>query len=226
MNTTRSLFQEDLDKLSLRLLAMSSEADSMVERALRALDERDAALAEEVIAADDRIDAMDVEIERECIRLITHQQPVARDLRIIGTAMKVITDVERIGDHAVDIGKVARALSEELALQPLVDLPKMAAAVRRMLAEALQAFVDHDLTLVEKVIDADDEVDRLYYGLRGELHAQMRKDASCVLQASHLLFVAHYLERIADHAVNIAERVHYVETGDLAQLAKSHRGIS
>ena len=160
------------------------------------------------------------------MRLIALQAPVARDLRLVGTTLKAITDLERIGDHAVDIAKVARKLARDSFFKPLVDIPRMANAVRQMLREAMAAFVDHDLDLVNVVVESDDGVDTLFHQLRDELHAVMRKDPNLVVQASYLLFVAHYLERIADHTVNIAERVYFAETGNLVQLAKSHKTAS
>jgi phosphate transport system protein len=226
MHATRLQFEEQLEMLRNRLLEMGSSVDNMMAMAIRALTEQNVELAETVIADDDTIDALDLEIESECMRLIALQAPVARDLRLVGTTLKAITDLERIGDHAVDIAKVARKLARDTFFKPLVDIPRMANAVRQMLREAMAAFVDHDLELVNKVVAADDEVDTLFHQLRDELHAVMRKDPELVVQASYLLFVAHYLERIADHTVNIAERVYYVETGELAQLAKTHKTAS
>jgi phosphate transport system protein len=226
MRMTRTGFEEQLATLRNRLLAMGSAVDNMVGMAMQALTEQDVELAAEVIAADDTIDGLDVEIETECMRLIALQTPVARDLHLVGTVLKAITDIERIGDHAVDIAKVARKLAGESFYKPLVDLPKMANAVRQMLRDAMTAFVNHDLTMVNEVVVADDEVDTLFHRIRDELHGVMRNDPNLVVQASYLLFVAHYLERIADHIVNIAERVHYAETGDLAQLAKTHKTAS
>ncbi|HTQ10249.1 MAG TPA: phosphate signaling complex protein PhoU [Fimbriimonadaceae bacterium] len=223
ISLTRSQFEEELEKLRNRLLAMGSEADRAVSDAMQALEERDVALAERVIDGDDSIDEMDLKIETECMRLIALQHPLARDLRLVGTALKIITDLERIGDHAVDIAKVARKLSHHSGHRTLADLPRMATAVRKMLKNALDAFVRHDLDLVMTVVNADDEVDDLFHLIRDDLHAAMQNDPEVVVEASYLLFVAHYLERIADHAVNIAERVHYVETAQLSQLAKSHR---
>ncbi|HVT13485.1 MAG TPA: phosphate signaling complex protein PhoU [Fimbriimonadaceae bacterium] len=223
MSLTRSQFEEELEKLRNRILAMGSEADRAVADAMLALGERDVALAEEVIDADDRIDELDLEIEGECMRLIALQHPLARDLRLVGTGLKIITDLERIGDHAVDIAKVARKLARNTVHRSLADLPRMATSVRQMLKTALDAFVRHDLSLVEKVVDADDEVDDLFHEIREDLHKAMQKDPDVIVEASYLLFVAHYLERMADHAVNIAERVYFVETGQLSQLAKSHK---
>jgi phosphate transport system protein len=226
MNITRSQFGEALESLRRRLLEMGNAVDDMMATALRALTEQSGELAERVIFADDEVDSLDIQIEAECMRLLALQQPMARDLRLIGTAMKVITDLERIGDHAVDIAKVARKLAKAPLFAPLVDLPKMGNRVRQMLEDSLSAFVNHDLPLVDRVVVADDEVDTMFHEIREELHGVMQRDPELVVQASYLLFVAHYLERIADHTVNIAERVHYVETGNLEQLAKSHKGAS
>lgn len=226
MAATRLQFGEQLEALRHRMLEMGSAADNMVGLAVRSLTEQNIELAETVIAADDEIDRLDIEIETECMRLIALQAPVARDLHLVGTALKAITDLERIGDHAVDIAKVARKLARDTFFQPLVDIPRMATHVRQMLRDAMAAFVNHDLGLVEKVVEDDDDVDILFHQLRDELHAVMRRDPALVVQASYLLFVAHYLERIADHTVNIAERVFYAETGTLAQLARSHKTVS
>jgi phosphate transport system protein len=223
MTITRSQFEDELEKLRNMLLAMGSEADRAIAQAMRALTERDVAIAEQVIFADDVIDEMDLQIEAECMRIIALQHPLARDLRLVGTALKIITDLERIGDHAVDIAKVARKLANQTDHHELADLPRMAAPVRRMIRMALDAFVRHDLTLIEQVVNSDDEVDDLFHSIRTELHEAMQKDPAVVVEASYLLFVAHYLERVADHAVNIAERVYFVETAELSQLAKSHK---
>lgn len=220
---TRSQFESELDGLRSTLLEMGAIVDRMVATAIEALTESDIAAAERVIVDDDAVDDLDLQIEHQCMRLLALQQPMARDLRLIGTVLKVITDLERIGDHAVDTAKVARKLAKAGFSRPLVDIPKIADVARSMLRNALEAFVQHDLTLVSKVIDSDDLVDELFHRYRTEIHESMKKDPSIVVEGSYLLFVCHYLERIADHAVNIAERVHYVETGELVQLAKSHK---
>ena len=220
---TRTHYDVELETLRHLLLKMGSQVDEMVGEAMDSLTQQDVPLAEAVMRADDSVDDLDIQIESQCMRLIALQQPMARDLRLIGTAMKVITDLERIGDHAVDIAKVARKLARDSFYKPLVDLPRMSTMVRSMLHDALAAFVTHDLGLVERVVVADDEVDHLFHQVRSELHTAMERSSNLVVQASYLLFVAHYLERIADHTVNIAERVYYVETSSLAQLAKSHK---
>ncbi len=226
MAATRLQFEDQLEALRHLLLEMGSAADNMVGLSICALMEQDIDLAEGVIAADDAIDELDLLIETDCMRLIALQAPVARDLHLVGTALKAITDLERIGDHAVDIAKVARKLARDTFFKPLVDIPRMAASVRQMMRGAMSAFVNHDLDLVETVVAADDRIDEMFHQLRDELHAAMRRDPSLVVQASYFLFVAHYLERITDHTVNIAERVYYAEMGRLAQLAKNHKTLS
>jgi len=223
---TRGQFEEELRRLGDEVLRMGSEADRLLDLAMQALTKQNVEIAEQVIAGDDVIDDLDIRIEMEAMRIIALQQPVARDLRLVGTALKVISDIERIGDHAVDIAKVARKLARDTFFKPLADIPYMADRVRAMLREALTAFVTHDLDLVRRVVAADDEIDDLFHKLRDELHAAMSRDANLVVQASYLLFVAYYLERVADHIVNIAERVYYVETGKLEQLARTHKSQS
>lgn len=223
MSLTRSQFEEELETLRNLLLEMGSLADRALADSMRALEERDVAVAVRVIDADDEIDAMDLKIEGVCMRLLALQHPLASDLRLVGTAIKIITDLERIGDHAVDIAKAGRKLAALPTHGPLADLPRMANIVRKMLRSALDAFVKHDLALVDQVVQDDDEVDDLFHSIRADLHRTMQGNPDLVVEASYSLFVAHYLERMADHVVNIAERVYFAETGEPAQLAKSHR---
>jgi phosphate transport system protein len=202
---------------------MGTFVQAMLEKAVRALAEQDVDLAQEVILEDDSADQMDLEIEQECMRLLALQQPMSRDLRTIGTVMKVIADVERIGDYSVDIGRTAIRLAQCEYFKPLEDIPRMAAIVRGMLGKALEALVARDLGLVDEVIARDDDVDKLWYQLLDELEQFMRDRPEVVSQAVAFLLVARYLERIADHTVNIAERVAYMESGRLETLAPSHR---
>ena len=223
MRRTRQAFEEQLEQLERRLLEMGTFVEAMLEKAVHALSEHDVNLAREVIEADDTADEMDLDIEQHCMRLLALQQPMSRDLRTIGTVMKVIADVERIGDYSVDIGRTAVQLAQTEYFKPLVDIPRMAGMVRGMLRRALEALVKRDLDLVRRVVEQDDEVDRLWYRLRDELEEAMQKRPELVPQAVALMLVARYLERIADHTVNIAERVAYMETGRLETLAASHR---
>ena len=223
MRRTRQAFDEQLAELEQRLLRMGEFVETMLEKAGRALVTHDTKLAKEAIAADDTADDMDLEIEQHCMRLLALQQPMSRDLRTIGTVMKVIADVERIGDYSVDIAKTAIELAQTEYYKPLEDIPQMVEITRWMLRQALEALVAHDLTLVAKVIERDDEVDRLWYRIREQVEEVMQARPEVVPQAVALLLVARYLERVADHTVNIAERVAYMETGRLEVLAPSHR---
>lgn len=222
MRRTRQAFDEQLEGLERHLVEMGSFVAGMLDRAVRALKDHDVALAREVIAADDVADDMDLDIERECMRLLALQQPMSRDLRTIGTVLKVIADVERVGDYSVDIAKTAVTLAKTEYFKPLEDIPRMADLVRKMMRLSLEALVQRDLELVRQVVALDDEVDRLWYKLHDQLEHRMQQQPELVPQAIALLLVARYLERTADHTVNIAERVAYRETGKLEALAASH----
>ena len=214
MPNTRVHFDEELIELRAKLLRMGVATEELVRDAVAALVRPDLKLAASILPRDDAVDQMDADIEAQCLRLLALQQPLASDLRFIGSALKVITDIERIGDHAVDIAKVARRMNDEgLFYKALVDIPRLGAMTTAMLHDALEAFVHHDMALVDQVITGDDAVDDLYRSMRNDLRETMQADPSSVLAASHLLFVAHYLERICDHCTNIAERVAFMETG-------------
>lgn len=213
MSLTRQRFDEELVDLRKRLLEMGTATEELVRDSIIALTNQDMALAATIVPRDDVVDRMDLEIEAMCLRLMARQQPIASDLRLIGTALKIITDIERIGDHAVDISKVAQRITGEMLYKPLVDIPRMGEMARAMLHDSLESFIHRDLTLAEQVLKADDAVDELYDRMRRELQAIMQAEPSSVMQASHLLFVAHYIERMCDHCCNIVERVAFMETG-------------
>ncbi|MGB9877985.1 MAG: phosphate signaling complex protein PhoU [bacterium] len=219
----RRSFETQLNSLQENLLEMGNFVRRMLQKAMKALIEQDEALAQEVIADDDVADAMDINIETKCMRLIALQQPMASDLRVIGTVMKAIADIERIGDYSVDIAKTAIRLKEEKYFKPLETISQMAQMVDRMIEDALKSFLERDLQLAQKVCNDDDEIDHIYKDLFDELLDYMRKDPNLIYQATYFLFIARYLERCADHIVNVAERVHYMVTGQLLQLAPSHR---
>ncbi len=219
----RHAFDEEIAKLEHDLLDMASRAEAMVGKAVESLHRLDAELAKEVMRADDEIDQLDLEIEGQCLRLLALQQPMAKDLRIIGTALKVITDIERIGDLAVDIAKCGLKIQAELGDASSVDIPRMAKAARQMVSASLDAFVKRDLSHQEEIAAMEDEVDALYRDLRGQIHDFMRTHPDQVVAASWLLLAVHHIERIADHALNIAERVGFMVTGELEQVHPSHR---
>ncbi|MBC8139470.1 MAG: phosphate signaling complex protein PhoU [Fibrella sp.] len=206
---------DTLTELRRRILEMGAATEELVRDALRALTEQDSSLAATIMPRDDVVDRMDIEIEAMCLRLLAVPNPKPEELRLISAALKVITDIERIGDHAVDIAKISQRMGREMFYKPLVDIPRLGEMTRQMLHDALEAFVHRDLDRVERVIAGDDNVDALYARMRKELQFIMQEDPSSVLQASYLLFVAHYLERICDHCTNIAERVAFMETGEV-----------
>ncbi|MFZ5925005.1 MAG: phosphate signaling complex protein PhoU [Bacillota bacterium] len=218
MLTPRKRFDAELAKLDKSLLRMGTIAEEMLSKALTALANRDVGLADETIGMDDQVDALNLEIETTCIRLIATQQPAARDLRVIVAAIKICADVERVADYVVDIAKTAKRLADRPLFKPLIDIPRLQSLVSQMLHETLEAFVSRDLTLVHKMINDDDQVDNLYRSLYEELVEFMKKDPQVVDQAVQLLLISRYLERIADHITNIGERVFYVETGELKEL--------
>lgn len=226
MPSTRVQFHEELENLRHRLLRMSGDVDWMLDNAIKSMIEGDLDLAKRVIRADDSVDKLDLEIETACMSILALQQPVARDLRLVGSALKSIADIERIGDYAVDIAKIGRRITKNGFYKPLVDLPKLTGLVRQMLTDVLSAFVDHDVAMVAQVVDADDAVDDLFHAQRDYLMGLMQQDNTVVYLATNVLFVAKYLERCADHVVNIAERVNYIETGSLTQLVESHQAAA
>lgn len=220
--TLRHTFEHQLAELQDDILRMGSYVVQMVNLSMQALIRQDARTARHVIEMDDTADFMDLQIEHTCMRLLAMQQPMSRDLRIIGTALKIITDLERMGDYAVDIAKTARRLAAEPYLEPHPELNRMATVVEWMVRECIHAYVEHDLDLVHQVVVRDDEVDAGYDRLFTDLLKRMEREPSIIRQATWLLHVGRFLERIADHAVNVAERVSYVETGEFKQLARSH----
>lgn len=219
----RHAFASEIRELEHDLLEMGSRAESMLALAVEAIAQLDSTIAHEVIQRDDEIDDRELNIENRCLRILALQQPMASDLRVVGTAMKMITDIERVGDLSVDIAKIALKIEKEMGHSDVIDIPRMAAVARAMLRDSMEAYVRRDLELVAKVCKSDDEVDELYRQLRGQLHDRMRSHPEDVVVSSWLLLAIHHVERIADHAVNIAERVSFMVTGKLEQLVKSHQ---
>lgn len=221
MSNTRQSFHDELAALEQELVLMGTLTGDMLGQSVEAVHQNDIAMAEAVLLQDDTVDEMDRRIEAQCIRLLALQQPMARDLRQVESALKVITDLERIGDHAVDIAKIARKLTQEFYLKaPLVDVGPLAQMARAMLSLSLQSLVRHDLTLAIQVCNDDDLADSMFKHLREELLELTQVEPSRIFPASYLLLVIVYLERIADHATNIAERVYYVETGERKSLGR------
>jgi phosphate transport system protein len=207
------ILEKELIDLKERLLTMGSVVEAQVARSIKSLVDRDNALASKVIEADHEVNRMEVEIDEECIRLLALRQPEAGDLRFITTAMKIVTDIERIGDLAVDVSERALELNEEPNLKPYIDIPRMAKAARNMLKEALDAFVNRNSELAWSVLDQDDFVDELNKQIFRELLTFMIEDPHSISRAIRITYISKYLERIADHATNIAEMVVYLVEG-------------
>jgi phosphate transport system protein len=203
-------FHEELEALKQTLLAMGGLVEDQIRRVMTALLERDSALAREVIERDQRVNAYDVEVDEKCVELLALHQPTAGDLRFITTAMKIVTDLERIGDQAVNIAQRALELNEEPQLKPYIDLPRMAEAAQRMVKESLDAFVARDTTLARQVCGEDSAVDALKEQVFRELLTFMMADARTIPRAIRLVLISRFLERVADHATNIAEMVIYM----------------
>jgi len=197
---------------------MGSVAAQAVDTATRALAERSAGLCDEVMALENEIDALNMGIESRATQLLALQQPMARDLRIIAGVLRMISDIERIGDYSVDICRQARTLADRPLFTDLVDIPRMAVLVQNMLKDALRAFVDMDFELAMSSVKQDDEVDHIYRTVHQQVIGHIERDASLTRQAISLLLVATYLERMADHVTNIGERIWFIQTGELKEL--------
>ena len=215
MNTTRHNYDYELQGVRNDILQMGQMVITAIERSIQALVDLDMELACQVIQGDDAIDELELLLEERCVVLIARQQPLAKDQRILSTGLKISTDLERIGDHAFDIAKIAKRLGEggNGHIKPLLDIPRMAGLATQMLRDALTAYVNMDVELADKVCQADDEVDALYNQLFRELLTYMLADPAVINDATQLIFVARYLERVADHTTNIAEWVIYLQTG-------------
>ena len=203
-------FHEELEALKQTLLAMGGLVEDQIRRVMRALLERDGVLAQEVIDRDARVNAYDIEVDEKCVELLALHQPAAGDLRFITTAMKIVTDLERIGDQAVNIAQRSLELNLEPQLKPYIDLPAMADRAQRMVKESLDAFVARDTALARQVCGEDAEVDALKEQIFRELLTFMMSDARTIPRAIRLILISRFLERVADHATNIAEMVIYL----------------
>jgi phosphate transport system protein len=212
-----AIFDEELSRLNGLVLQMGSLVEKAIKDSVQALVERDDALAKSVIEGDHQVNALDIEIDEVSIRLIALRQPKAGDLRLITTAMKITTDLERMGDLAVNIAQRAMELNREPILKEYIDIPKMREIAQGMTRDALDAFVKRDMKLAKEVIMRDDEIDDLKHKVLSELLFMMTENPSIINRAMRITFVAQYLERIADHATNIAEMVLYLIEGKIVR---------
>jgi phosphate transport system protein len=212
---TQRHFDDELADLKTTLLRMAGLAEDQIDKALTALVTRDSGLARHVIERDHQVNTLDVEIDEECIRLLALHQPAARDLRLVTTAMKISTELERISDLAENVSERTIELNEEPQLKPYIDIPLMGKMARMMVKESIDAFVKDDAALARKVLTDDDFVDNLMEQLFRELLSFMLEDTRTISRAIRLSFIAKYLERMADHATNIAELVVYLVEGKI-----------
>ncbi|TXK86150.1 phosphate signaling complex protein PhoU [Paenibacillus sp. N3.4] len=211
-------FHQSLVLLQKELLDMGGSVQKLILSSVESLAKLDEKLAQQVINNDDLIDDYLTNIDELCLRLIALQQPMASDLRIIGTALKLAIDLERIADHAVDIAKITIRFAGEELVKPLEVIPQMAEIAIEMLHESLLAYTERDVHRAAALAEKDDRVDKLYSTVMQELMGLMSSDYNRNRQLTHLLFVAHYLERVADHTTNIGEGVIYMVTGKRKDL--------
>ncbi|MDF2521506.1 MAG: phoU3 [Clostridia bacterium] len=211
---TRNYFDKELNELHLMMLKMGSAVEEALINSVHALKNKDIAMAQEVIDNDDEIDNMESDIEDKCLKLIALQAPMAKDLRFIATALKTITDLERIADHAVDISKTTIRLADEKYIKELIDIPKMGEIATRMVKESIDAYVKQDVDKAREVAKMDDEVDAYYKQMFRELLLIMMEDPKKINQATSFLFIGKSLERIGDYVTNICERIVYAVTSE------------
>jgi phosphate transport system protein len=195
------------------ILAMGGKVEQMIAGSIKSLCDRDSDLASRIIAMDHEVNGLEVAIDEKCLELLALRQPAARDLRFITLALKIVTDLERIGDQCANMAKRVREINEEPPIKPYIDIPRMAAWTEIMLKEALDAFVRGDVDLAVKVCKDDNFVDELNIQIQRELLSFMIEDPATITRAIKLNYISKYLERIADHATNIAEMVIFMVKG-------------
>ena len=212
-------FQKELQELKESLLMMAALVEEAISNAVQSLVKRDSGLARRTFEGEDKINAMEITIDDNCLKLLALRQPMAADLRFITSAMKIVTDLERMGDQAVNIAERATSLNQEPQLKPYLDIPKMAEIAQSMVKDVLDAFVNQDSELARSVCERDDQVDGLNDQVFRELLTYMMSDPKTIARAVHLMIVCRCLERIADHATNIAEDVIFMVD---ARVIKHH----
>ena len=209
----RKLFESELAELKTELVEMCRLTETMIEIAITALLKRARELGKSVGAMDKRVDEYEMDIEKRCMRILLKQQPVAKDFREVSTALKMITDIERFGDQASDIGELVATMPGEKYIKKLTHIKAMGELAVKMVRESVNSFIRNDEALADEVIALDDEMDTLFLTVKNDLIELIRKDGNNGDQAIELMMVAKYLERIGDHAVNVAEWTKYNETG-------------
>jgi phosphate transport system protein len=228
MDTTERVvrhFQSELEQLKTRILEMGGLAEEEVRIAIKGLVERDVTLIDQALAGDEPVNALHIEIDSRCFTLLALYQPMAADLRAIVAAVKINTDLERVGDLAVNIAEAAQRYIERPPVKKLIDIPRMAGIAQGMLRDALDAFVKRDTDLAQRVLDEDDKLDDLKTQIFRELLTYMLQDPSTIEPALDLILISRHLERIGDHATNIAEDVIFIVSArDVRHHADLHTG--
>ena len=217
-STIRRALDREENQIKDDILRMGSLVETAIDRAVTALKQRDGALAQQIIDEDQVINKLRFQIEEECLTVIATQQPAAGDLRATIAATHVAVELERMADHATGIATITLRMLDQPLLKPLIDVPLMANIAREMIRGALEAFIRHDAEMARQVAMRDDEVDELYQQVFRELLTYMLEDPKNISRATHLLWVAHNIERIADRATNLCERAIFISTGQLADL--------
>lgn len=213
----RAQMEGELREIEEDMLKMSTQVEELIELSLKSLLEKDLDLANRLIGMDKKVDSLEMVIEKKCLDFIALQGPIAGDLRKVSAIWKIITDLERIGDHCVNIARVVIAIGRTDFVKPLIDLPQMGGMVRKMVNESVDSFIQSNPQLAIEVAKRDDEVDSLYKKIYMDLFEvmhQRRKEEKVIDQVIHLLFIGRHLERIADHTTNICERIIYMTTGE------------
>lgn len=217
---TRHFFDQELEELHLELVKMGSLVEESIDNTILALKKQDIELANKIFKNDDIIDELESKIEKKCLNLIARQQPLAKDLRAISAALKIITDMERIADHSADIAEITIRMANEVYVKPLDDIPKMAALAKQMVKKSIDAYIGQDEELAQEVCNSDDEVDEFFRKIILELINIMKNNPDTIEQATNFMFITKYLERMGDHATNICEWVIYNVTGEHEHFTK------
>lgn len=211
----RQEFENELESIHKHVVKMGAFIEESIDDTIEALINQNATLAKEVIERDTIIDKLEKTIEKEAILITAKQQPVATDLRNIASVMKIITDLERIADHCADISQYTIKLSEEKYVRPLIDIPQMAHKVKLMVRNVIDSYINKDVNLAKEIIKQDDEIDKYFYVIVEELTEIIKKKPEVASQCISFIFIVKYLERMADHATNVAEWIEYIVTGKL-----------
>jgi len=219
--STRTVFTHDLRELLNEVMILGSMVEQAIDEAIVALRDQDVDRARAVISGDDEINRRRWQLEEESLRLMALQAPMAGDLRRIAAVMHVATDLERMADHAEGISHLVIRTADEPLLKPLLDIPRMATIARKMLLDAVEAFVEDDAVAARAIAELDDEVDLLYDQIYHELLTYMLADPTTISRATHLLWAAHNIERVGDRVTNICERVVFVVTGSIEELNRN-----